>query len=103
MINETKTVLLILTDSSEVMGDCEVPMDPSLPITMNEPVRIMMSPDQPGQVVFMPYLRFSEEESCTFARSDVRHELTANEYLADEYRKQFGSGIELPPSGIITR
>lgn len=65
-------------------------------VELNKPVAVQVRQDSQG-LVFMPYLQLTDALSCVFKSQHIRHVFTnPKEALKENYRQQFGSGIQLP-------
>lgn len=94
-----KIVMLILDSGEHIVGFLTGESDESF--TIETPVSMMPDPQSNGQrMIFVPYLQFSKEETCDFSKRIVRHQLTPQDQLANGYYQQFGTGLELPDSGM---
>jgi len=66
---------------------------------LTKPVTIMPDPQNPGQMVFMEYLQFSEDDSTDFPCSEIRHIVQPKQQLVDIYSERYGTIVV--PSKII--
>jgi hypothetical protein len=95
--------LIKFLGGEEVLG--EVLSEDATTITVKNPVRIVVIPDQLNpktpQVGLAPYLQFSETKELTFNRNLVITTATPLTEFVNQYNGLFG-GIQIPSSKIIT-
>lgn len=95
--------LIKFLGGEEVLG--EVLSEDAATITVKNPVRIVVIPDQLNpktpQVGLAPYMQFSETKELTFNRNLVITTATPLTEFVNQYNGLFG-GIQLPSSKIIT-
>lgn len=95
--------LIKFLGGEEVLG--EVLSEDATSITVKNPVRIVVIPDQLNpktpQVGLAPYLQFSETKELTFNRNLVITTATPLTEFVNQYNGLFG-GIQIPSSKIIT-
>jgi len=77
-------------------------------VVMENPARLMMYPSEDGSmgVGLMPWCPYSDKENFTIAPIHVLTEIEEKdipEGMVNEYRKKFGSGLDIPtgPSLIV--
>jgi len=61
---------------------------------LKNPMRLMMIGE--GQLAFLPYLMFAEEEEVEIEMKHILYCLTPTLEIQNNYNKKFGSGIVLP-------
>jgi len=61
---------------------------------LKNPMRLMMVGE--GQLAFMPYLMFAEEEEVEIDDKHIVHCLTPTLDIQNNYNRKFGSGIIMP-------
>ena len=97
-------VLMIMTSGEHIIGQLlNTHDDGSVEIEM--PVSMVPDPNSAkrGNMMFMPYLQFTNSTKCTFPAKDIRHILNdLRDELANAYNGQFGSGIVTPRTGRDT-
>ena len=95
--------LIKFLGGEEVLG--EVLSEDAVTITVKNPVRIVVIPDQLNpktpQVGLAPYMQFSETKELTFNRNLVITTAVPLTEFVNQYNGLFG-GIQLPSSKIIT-
>jgi hypothetical protein len=77
-------------------------------VVMENPARLMMMPGEDGNIgmALIPWCPYSDKKDFTIAPIHVLTEIEEKdipEGMVNEYRKQFGSGLDIPtgPSLIV--
>lgn len=93
-------IVIIILDTGEYMMGILVGGDAKSGVMLDKPVAVQVREDGQG-LLFMPYLQLVDETQCEFKAEHVRHVLTPKGPLIENYRKQYGSGLVVPPKQNI--
>lgn len=101
-MTENKVVLLVLNTGEHILGLIERVLDDSF--VVSKPVNMVPAPGgNPGKIMFIPYLQFVTGETCEFLITSLRHPpfFDVREDLANTYKQQFVTGIQVPQQNLI--
>lgn len=87
-----KIKLLVLNTGENIIAVVD---DNGHEYVADKPVVLVPNPQNQDELVFFPYLQFSEEDVAAFKQADVRHILTPKHNLLDNYYTNVQSGIDL--------
>lgn len=90
-----------LTNGDEIVG--EISAETGTKTTIEKPARIIVMPAETGgvQIGLMPWTAYAKEDEFTLNNATIICIFEVTESLESEYRKNFGSGLDIPTHNII--